>query len=53
MDADYVGDADSGRKRGSRWDLEEELVGASRKKRKKMSKFAKALVKKKPVFNPG
>ena len=43
----------SQRREVARWNLADEMLGVSRKKRKKMSMFAKSLVKKKPVFNPG
>nr|XP_054764433.1 protein KRI1 homolog [Lytechinus pictus] len=51
MDADYIDPSQIPEQ--SRWNLASEMLGASRKKRKKMSMFAKSLVKKKPLFNPG
>lgn len=55
-DPDFNMDADcmdpSQRREQARWNLADEMMGVSRKKRKKMSMFAKSLVKKKPVFNP-
>ncbi|XP_041475851.1 protein KRI1 homolog isoform X2 [Lytechinus variegatus] len=48
MDADYIDPS----QKPEQSDLASEMLGASRKKRKKMSLFAKSLVKKKPIFNP-
>ncbi|XP_071478774.1 protein KRI1 homolog [Diadema antillarum] len=52
MDADYEEQSAAERRELSQKELAQEMMGASRKKRKKMSRFARSLLKKKPVFNP-